>query len=284
MSSEELDHSREVFEFEKAKWAESQQLEKRRTWLNGVSVGIPIIILAFTILFGLYQDKLGRDQEMRLKVAESVINSDSPLGSRNRIAVLSALFPEEVVDEYLQSADAAIAKTISSGPDSKRLLELLAGVKSTSERKDLLRMWLILYPRDRKRLMPLILSEAPDILATLESKASSAGDGLLVRIPNPEIISTALAMSPQALSIVLTDFTATTFKDRADCKQPNGTYLELVDLALFEEIEEKDLNAKYGDSKCGFIRTKSGEAAREELITWWKSLSEELRVVERHGS
>src|SRR5262245_56919808 len=154
----------------KIKEKELEDLETGKTRkLDPLIVGIVAALISFlaamgTAWFGLKPQAEQARSQFEIKAAEIVLQTRSPGEASDKAIVLKELFPNRLPENFAQSFNPE--KFLSYSPDiiseKLELLKILQG-KKIAEMKDLVRLWILLYPED---------TAGPKILAALETQSS----------------------------------------------------------------------------------------------------------------
>lgn len=71
-------------------------VERRKTWATAISIVIPLILGAGTILYGIWSENQRAISSFEIKAVEIVMNASSPKAATNKAIVLSELFPDRL--------------------------------------------------------------------------------------------------------------------------------------------------------------------------------------------
>lgn len=148
--------------FEKEKWRTDHELEERKLsletrkmWISAASIVVPALILAATLYANARSQERASRDALDLKVADTVLGSKGISEATGRAEALSHLFPDKLPAEYSRRLEELAARPRQ--PDKARLLELLARAPA-QDRAEVLSLWLLLYPGDREKLAPELLT------------------------------------------------------------------------------------------------------------------------------
>ncbi len=112
---------REQFDFERASKTEELSIKRREFWTSLLTVPVPLIIAALTLIVGvLNQVSAARDQ-LELKAAEIVMSAEGPYAAKARLAALRQLFGERLRLTF----DSTLALTDMGAPGRDRRLAIL---------------------------------------------------------------------------------------------------------------------------------------------------------------
>lgn len=111
---EQLRLDRERLELEKEKLKMEREM---RRW-TVLSILIPLIIVAFTVIASNLNQARQAKIDFALKAAEIIINSDGPSEVPNRMRALMALFPDQFPPDFPQIVEAFDPSLFSSGEPS----------------------------------------------------------------------------------------------------------------------------------------------------------------------
>lgn len=95
----DIDNLTDVAPLEKLKLKleyEKLLVERRKTWVTAISIVIPLILGAVTILYGIRSENQRAVSNFEIKAVEIVMNAFSPKAATNKAIVLSELFPDRL--------------------------------------------------------------------------------------------------------------------------------------------------------------------------------------------
>ena len=157
------DIEREKLAFEAAKWEqtlilerEKLALERRNSLLSPLSLVIPLLVVALTIVANTRAQEGADRAAFQLKVTEVILQARSVTESSNRADGLAALFPERLPPEFSKRLEPLKAK-LRQNWDKRGLLDILIA-SPRERRREILELWLLFYPNDREFLPPSLLS------------------------------------------------------------------------------------------------------------------------------
>jgi len=157
---------REKLQIERAKL----KIERSKAWWSGV----PILAVAATIGFGIWQQHQQARTEFELKTAEIVMNTDNPDVTRNKATALIGLFPGELPADLPKRVDPdkfAVDQTDLSSD----LFDVISA--HMTDAPAILALWRIVHPDDQSP------ARFEEMLAKLPlGKSNSASTG--VAAPN----------------------------------------------------------------------------------------------------
>jgi hypothetical protein len=142
---------REKLAFEQKKWDEQHRIEKRKLWFSTGSIVIPLLVVAATIYGNTLAQKNASQAAFELKVAEVILEPNTVTESRNRADGLAALFPTRLPGDFSERLKPLSEKLDRPDVDKRALLNLLIAVPK-ERRKEVLDLWLMFFPDDRKQL------------------------------------------------------------------------------------------------------------------------------------
>jgi len=137
---------RERLSFEKEKYKRDHKLERRKVYVTGLSVAVPLLAAASAYAVQLWARKRDETLQFQLKAAEIVMDVRDTNQARRKAELLTQLFPARL---------SALKATLDQdslpyfGPSLERREEffrLLA--QYPGNRADLIRAWEILFPWD----------------------------------------------------------------------------------------------------------------------------------------
>jgi hypothetical protein len=70
--------------------------ERQKTWVTAISIVIPLILGASTILYGIWSENQRAISGFEIKAVENVMNASAPKVATNKAIVLSELFPDRL--------------------------------------------------------------------------------------------------------------------------------------------------------------------------------------------
>lgn len=141
---QKLDLERDKLELERAKL----QVERHKAKWTAIGVAVPIIVVAATVMLGMWsQYQKGRD-DFSLKAAEILLAGDNPNTTQNKAKALAILFPSQLPQDFAKSFDPDAFG--QSEPDTltpkNELIKLIATHPSESEK--ILAVWKAMFPGD----------------------------------------------------------------------------------------------------------------------------------------
>ena len=104
-----------------------------------------IFAVFVTALSGIYTQNQQAKDDFKLKIAEIVMNSDSPTGSYNRARAAHALFPSELPNNFDTAFDPANYAAKSTQP-KRDLINLI--VSHPNQKSEIIQLWKSVYPDD----------------------------------------------------------------------------------------------------------------------------------------
>jgi hypothetical protein len=142
-----LEIERQRLELEK----KAARRESRRSWTVPLTVLIPLVTLAITVMVQLASERTQAQRDFELKAAELVLSEKKPSSTYNKARALKALFPERLPDGFAKNFDPAnYAGTASveqaTIASKKELITLIAD--HPDQRRLVVRLWRGVFPED----------------------------------------------------------------------------------------------------------------------------------------
>lgn len=137
---------RERLDFDKYKYERDQELEKRKVYVTGLSVAVPLLAAVLAYMVQVWVRKRDETLQFQLKAAEIVMDSRDTNEAMRKGEMLTKLFPKR-----LDTLKQALQKDTFPyfGPSNERREELLRILAQYPEsRKDILAAWEMLFPWD----------------------------------------------------------------------------------------------------------------------------------------
>jgi hypothetical protein len=172
ISGQDLDRQR--FELERLQFEVSQEQERQKlelgherlrverfkAWWTGVTVVIPILLAVGTIAAGLWTQAAAARTQFELKAAEIVFAGNDPYISAGKANALREIFRDRLPEGFGVTFEPS--RFAGDASNKKYLLELLS--KDFKNRKEIIRLWRVLYPND-------------EVAKEVELKFTRRGDG-----------------------------------------------------------------------------------------------------------
>jgi hypothetical protein len=138
---ETLDLERDKLELERAKLV----VEKQKAAWTAIGIAVPIVVVAATVMFGVWsQYQKGRD-DFALKSAEIIMAGSSPIATKNKAQALAALFPSQLPVDFAKSFDPdAYGHADTRALRERELVNLM--VSHPAEADKVLAIWKAMYP------------------------------------------------------------------------------------------------------------------------------------------
>lgn len=76
------------------------RIEKYKTWGTVLSIVIPLLMGAMTILYGVWLENERANTNFEIKAVEIIMNASTPLAATNKAIVLSELFPDHLPKNF----------------------------------------------------------------------------------------------------------------------------------------------------------------------------------------
>jgi hypothetical protein len=124
---------------------EKLAIEQYKARWTGISIFIPLLVIALTIIFNLWNQAQQARTDFALKAADIVLGAGTPSEAAAKAKALQNLFPERLPANFAESFRAKDY----SGPSvatKKELLNLLIG--HPDQKQEILRLWGLLFPAD----------------------------------------------------------------------------------------------------------------------------------------
>lgn len=103
MKRKDIDELLDVSPVEKIKLILDHErliVERQKTWATTISIVIPLILGAMTIIYGIWSENQRAVSSFEIKAVEIVMNASSPKAATNKAIVLSELFPDRLPKSF----------------------------------------------------------------------------------------------------------------------------------------------------------------------------------------
>lgn len=152
----DINVEREKLEIERRKLDIDQErlrVERFRAWWTGVSIFVPVIVAAASVVIAVWSQREAARSSFEIKAAEIVMSTDNPYTTHGKAAALAMLFPDRLPANFAKSFDpetftGALPIDEAEFNAKKELLKLLIDRRDADRRK-LLADWKQLFPEDK---------------------------------------------------------------------------------------------------------------------------------------
>jgi hypothetical protein len=124
------------------------EVERQKAKYTAVGVAVPIVVIAATVMLGVWSQYRKGQDDFALKSAEILLQGDNPLTTQNKAKALATLFPSQLPRDFAKSFDPdAFAHTEPDRLTPRRdLVNLMAAHPADAER--ILAIWKAMFPSD----------------------------------------------------------------------------------------------------------------------------------------
>lgn len=122
-------------------------VERYKARWSAVSVAVPLLAIAATVLLGYWGQYQKSRDDFALKAAEILLQGDNPIVTKNKATALQTLFPDHLPIDFAESFDpdnyTGEGDTL---PSQKELIKLMASKPENAAQ--ILSMWQAMFPED----------------------------------------------------------------------------------------------------------------------------------------
>ncbi len=124
------------------------KIDKFKAWWTGISILIPLLVVALTLSFNSWQQIRNSQSEFELQAARLIIDAKGPSAAKAKARALAALFPFRLPKSFAKFADEFEPEQYS-GPSVTAKKELMSMIVAEPERKEeIVSIWLKIFPGD----------------------------------------------------------------------------------------------------------------------------------------
>ncbi|MGE5492268.1 MAG: hypothetical protein ACM31P_13375 [Actinomycetota bacterium] len=126
---------------------EKLEVERLKAKWTAIGVTVPIVVVAATVMLGIWsQYQKGRD-DFALKAAEILMAGENPITTQNKAKALAVLFSSQLPPDFAKSFDPdAFGHSDDTLASKRDLVNLMAAHPTDSEK--ILAMWKAMFPGD----------------------------------------------------------------------------------------------------------------------------------------
>ncbi len=144
----DLDAKKLELECEKLKLElEKLRVERFKAWSTAISIGIPLLAVAITVIFGYWSEKQRADTEFQIKAADIITRFQDPFEMKGRARILRTLFPVMLPADFGEKFDDQ-RFAVPTPPDETLLLRLI--VEHQDQKQEIIKMWKQIYPHETR--------------------------------------------------------------------------------------------------------------------------------------
>lgn len=131
------------------------QLEENRerkklqvAWARAAGIVVPLIVVAVTVIVGLIKEREKEEADFEIKVAEIVMNTQSPDEAKTKAEAMKIIFHKRLDKDFANKFDAAAFTNPDYDPDYEAKLELFRMVLQNPKQKEkIVARWVRLFPK-----------------------------------------------------------------------------------------------------------------------------------------